>query len=153
MPFVIFLLVLLSGTACAPDKPPVTAAAPAFVGRDTCATCHAAEAQAWSGSHHDLAMEEPTARSVRGRFDGTVFEGRSGTAAFIQQDGKFRIRTAGMDGKPADFPVSWTFGVAPLQQYLVPFPGGRFQAFGVAWDDRAADAGGQRWYDLYPDQA
>jgi hypothetical protein len=24
--------------------------------------------------------------------------------AFIKQDGKFLIRTAGMDGKPADFP-------------------------------------------------
>jgi len=151
--FPILLLVLLSGTACAPDKPQATAAAPTFVGRETCAACHEAQAQAWSGSHHDLAMEEPTDRSVRGRFDGNLFEGRSGAAAFLEQGGKFLIRTAGMDGKPADFPVSWTFGVAPLQQYLVPIPGGRLQAFGVAWDDRPADAGGQRWYDLYPDQA
>ncbi len=98
-------------------------------------------------------MEEPTARSVRGRFDGAVFEGRSVTAAFLERDGRFLVRTDGMDGKPADFPVSWTFGVAPLQQYLVPFPGGRFQAFGVAWDDRPSGAGGQRWYDLYPDQS
>lgn len=125
---------------------------PAFVGRETCAACHAAEAQAWSGSHHDLAMEEPTARAVRGRFDGTRFQGRSVTASFLEQDGRFLIRTTGADGKAAELPVAYTFGVAPLQQYLVPQAGGRFQAFGIAWDDRPAAAGGQRWFDLYPDQ-
>lgn len=148
----IILLVLLSGVACAPDKPPTARATPTFVGRDTCATCHAAEVQAWTGSHHDLAMSEPAAGTVRGRFDGASFEGRNGTADFLERDGKFLIRAGGMDGKPTEFPVAWTFGVAPLQQYLVPFPGGRFQAFGVAWDDRPEAAGGQRWYDLYPDQ-
>ncbi|MDH5255951.1 MAG: ammonia-forming cytochrome c nitrite reductase subunit c552, partial [Gammaproteobacteria bacterium] len=153
MRIVILLLVLLSGAACAPGKPPVAPAEPTFVGRETCAACHAAQVQAWTGSHHDLAMEEPTARSVRGRFDGVPFEGRSVTAAFMEKDGRFLIRTSGADGKPAEVGVAYTFGVAPLQQYLVPFPGGRFQAFGVAWDDRPAAAGGQRWYDLYPDQA
>jgi tetratricopeptide (TPR) repeat protein len=148
----ILLLVLLSGAACAPERPPAVPARPAFVGRETCATCHAAQVQAWSGSHHDLAMEAPTASSVRGRFDGASFRGRSVTASFHEQDGRFLIRTDGPDGKPADLPVAYTFGVAPLQQYLVPGAGGRYQAFGMAWDDRPEAAGGQRWYDLYPDQ-
>ena len=34
--------------------------------------------------------------------------------------------------------MKYTFGVYPLQQYLVPFPGGRLQALGIAWDSRAA---------------
>lgn len=38
----------------------------------------------------------------------------------------------------------------PLQQYLVDFPDGRKQALGLAWDSRAPDAGGQRWFHLYP---
>lgn len=123
-----------------------------FVGGESCVLCHATEAQAWSGSHHDRAMEEPTPQSVRGRFDGATFQGRSVQASFHEQGGRFLIRTSGVDGMPADLPVAYTFGAVPLQQYLLAIPGGRLQAFGVAWDDRPAAAGGQRWYDLYPDE-
>jgi len=45
-----------------------------------------------------------------------------------------------------EFEVLYTFGVEPLQQYLVPFPGGRLQALPLAWDTEQ-----QRWFDLYPD--
>jgi hypothetical protein len=38
----------------------------------------------------------------------------------------------------------------PLQQYLVEFPGGRLQALSLAWDTRPQEAGGQRWFYLYP---
>ena len=31
-------------------------------------------------------------------------------------------------------------------------PGGRLQAFGIAWDSRPKAEGGQRWFDLYPGQ-
>ena len=51
----------------------------------------------------------------------------------------------GRDGKPAEFEVKYTFGVAPLQQYLVEFPGGRLQAPTVAWDTEK-----KRWFALYP---
>ena len=45
----------------------------------------------------------------------------------------------------ADFEIAYAFGHDPLQQYLVPFPGGRLQCLTVAWD---ADRG--EWFDLYP---
>jgi tetratricopeptide (TPR) repeat protein len=48
--------------------------------------------------------------------------------------------------------VAYTFGVAPLQQYLIPLPGGRLQALSVAWDARPSEDGGQRWFHLYPDE-
>jgi Flp pilus assembly protein TadD len=48
--------------------------------------------------------------------------------------------------------VAYTFGVTPLQQYLIACPGGRYQALGIAWDSRPQDAGGQRWFHLYPEQ-
>ncbi|MCP5093181.1 MAG: tetratricopeptide repeat protein, partial [Gammaproteobacteria bacterium] len=51
-----------------------------------------------------------------------------------------------------DFRVAYAFGVTPLQQYLVEFPGGRMQALPYAWDSRAGEDGGQRWYHLYPDE-
>ena len=48
--------------------------------------------------------------------------------------------------------IAYTFGVYPLQQYLIAFPGGRLQALGIAWDSRPKEQGGQRWFHLYPDQ-
>jgi len=48
--------------------------------------------------------------------------------------------------------VAYTFGVDPLQQYLVERSGGRMQALPVAWDARPREDGGQRWIDLQPDE-
>ena len=58
----------------------------------------------------------------------------------------------GPDGALHDYEIAYTFGVYPLQQYLIAFPGGRYQALGIAWDSRPKDQGGQRWFHLYPDQ-
>src|SRR5262249_32814367 len=49
------------------------------------------------------------------------------------------------------FGSQYTSGVGPVQQYLVPFPDGRLQALGLAWDARPRAQGGQRWFPLYPD--
>ena len=48
--------------------------------------------------------------------------------------------------------MKYTFGVYPLQQYLVEFPDGRIQALSLAWDTRPKTQGGQRWFHLYPDE-
>lgn len=116
-----------------------------FVGRRECARCHEKEAKAWTGSHHDQAMTEPTDATVRGDFSGVVFEGDGMKARFFRDGGKFLIETDGPDGTPAVYEVAYTFGWNPLQQYLVRFPGGRMQAFSVAWD-----VSGKRWFFLYP---
>jgi len=47
--------------------------------------------------------------------------------------------------------VRYTFGVHPLQQYIVELADGRLQALGVAWDSREASDGGQRWFHVYGD--
>ena len=46
----------------------------------------------------------------------------------------------------------YTFGADPLQQYLIAFPDGRYQALSAAWDVRPAEEGGQRWFHLHPDE-
>ena len=71
---------------------------------------------------------------------------------FFRKDGKFLVETDGPDGKLAVFEVKYTFGLDPLQQYLVEFPDGRLQALSLAWDSRPRDAGGQRWFHLYPNE-
>ncbi len=128
------------------------ASAATYVGEERCAQCHADEAQAWRGSHHAEAMQVANDSTVLGNFNDSRFAKDGVTSTFFKKDSKFYVRTDGPDGKPQDFNLPYTFGVYPLQQYLVPFPNGRMQSFMVAWDSRKKDNNGQRWFHLYPDQ-
>jgi tetratricopeptide (TPR) repeat protein len=123
-----------------------------FVGSAACANCHKAEHGDWLSSQHKAAMQEPSEASVLGRFDGARFEKGGVSSLFSKKDGKFTISTQGPDGAPADFAVKYVFGLYPLQQYLIELANGRLQAFGLAWDARPKEQGGQRWFDLYPDR-
>jgi predicted CXXCH cytochrome family protein len=125
-------------------------AAPGYVGTAACATCHPDEAKRWQGSHHELAMQLPTPRTVLGNFAGATFSKDGVTSTFFRRDGQYVVRTDGPDGALHDYRVAYTFGVDPLQQYLLELPNGRLQALGIAWDTRPKAAGGQRWFDLYP---
>jgi predicted CXXCH cytochrome family protein len=127
-------------------------AAPSFVGSERCASCHQREHAAWRGTQHARALQPAGEATVLGNFRNASFDKDGDTTTFMRRDGKFLIGTTGQDGARADFEVKFTLGVSPLQQYLVELPGGRLQAFGIAWDSRPANAGGQRWLDLYPDQ-
>ena len=132
---------------------PTAAATPheGYVGGQACASCHEQESIAWQGSHHDLAMQLPTAQAVLGDFDDAEFTAAGVTTRFYRDGERFMIRTDGPDGEMHSYAVSYTFGAIPLQQYLIALPGGRLQAFGIAWDSRPEQAGGQRWFHLYPD--
>ena len=123
-----------------------------FVGSNACTECHAEAMRAWSASQHAVAMQEPDARSVLGDFNATRYEFNGEKTIFHRRGDAFVIRTDVPGGKPADFAVRYTFGVAPLQQYLIDGVRGRLQAFSVTWDARPRDQGGQRWFRQYPDQ-
>src|SRR5262245_65298160 len=104
-----------------------TVAAARYIGSDACASCHRPEADEWRTSQHREAMAEATDESVLGRFDGATFSYTATQSTFSKRDGAFHLRTDGRDGRLADFRVKYTFGVYPLQQYLVEFPDGRMQ--------------------------
>ena len=144
------LVLALVAIACDGGPAPAGAVA-AYVGAAACAECHVAETQAWRGSHHDLAMQEATPDAVLGDFSGATFAHRGVTSTFSQSGEQFFVRTEGPDGALTDYEVIYTFGVTPLQQYLISFPGGRLQVLGIAWDSRPTAEGGQRWFHLYPD--
>ena len=124
----------------------------AFVSAQACAGCHTAQFDAWKGSHHALAMQTATTATVLGGFADAKLEHFGGTTTFYRDGEKFMVRTDGSDGALHDYPIAYTFGVYPLQQYLIGFPGGRLQALGIAWDSRSKEQGGQRWFELYPGQ-
>ncbi|QNK00133.1 tetratricopeptide repeat protein [Dyella telluris] len=120
-----------------------------YVGAQACSSCHVKETQAWQQSHHALAMQVADDKTVLGNFSGTLKQDGS-TASFFKRDHAFFVKTDGPDGKPGEFEVKYTFGVYPLQQYLVAFPDGRLQTLRASWDARPAAEGGQRWFNMYP---
>lgn len=93
-------------------------------------------------------MQPANDSTVLGDFDDATFTEDGTTSRFFRRDGGFFVNTSGPDGALHDYAVRFTFGVAPLQQYLVPFPGGRLQPLTLAWDTRPAASGGQRWLSL-----
>jgi len=137
--------------AVKPFVEPAPAAA-SYVGAASCKDCHQAEFQAWQGSHHQLAMQEADEQTVLGNFNNAKFNYHGIVSTFFKRDGKFMVRTDGKDGKLTDYPIKYTFGVTPLQQYLIEFDGGRYQALSIAWDSRPKADGGQKWFHLYPNE-
>ena len=122
-----------------------------FVGAQACAQCHEREFKLWTGSHHQRAMQPANRSTVLGDFDDVAFTHGGVTSRFFRRDGKFMVQTDGPGSALHDYAIKFTFGVAPLQQYLIEMPGGRLQALGIAWDSRPRANGGQRWFSLYPD--
>src|SRR4051794_1231373 len=104
--------------------PQQVAANPTYVGRETCAQCHQPEFQRWQGSDHDLAMTVATDKTVVADFNNTSFEYHGVLTRFFRRDGKFMVNTEGPDGQLHDYEVKYTFGVRPLQQYMIEFPDG-----------------------------
>ncbi len=120
-----------------------------YVGSEECQSCHADAFAKWSGSHHDLAMQD--AANILGDFDDAMFTQGKATFRFFRRDDKYWVESQDSTGTFSEWEIAYTFGVDPLQQYLVRFPNGRFQSLSVAWDTRPSDQGGQRWFHLYPD--
>jgi len=121
-----------------------------YAGSTACAGCHDDQYRAWQGSQHALAIQVANDGTVLGDFSGARFDHLGVRSEFFRRDDQFIVRTDGPDGRLADFEVRHTFGVYPLQQYLLELPGGRLQALSIAWDARPREAGGQRWFHLYP---
>jgi len=117
-----------------------------FVGRDQCIDCHEGAYELWVGSDHDNAMDIANEQTVRGDFNDAELEHDGITSRFFRKDDGYFVFTEGPGGEMTEFEVLYTFGIEPLQQYLISFPGGRLQALSVAWDTEE-----NRWFDLYPE--
>jgi predicted CXXCH cytochrome family protein len=116
-----------------------------YVGRQTCAECHVPQHELWLGSHHDRAMELASEESVLGDFNDATFTHAGVTTRFFRDGDKFMANTEGPDGQHHDYQIKYTFGVEPLQQYMVEFPRGRVQVLRVSWDTQR-----KRWFEVPP---
>jgi tetratricopeptide (TPR) repeat protein len=116
-----------------------------FVGSQTCAECHQPEHQLWKGSDHDRAMELATDQTVLGDFNNATFTYQGVTTRFFRDGKRFMVNTEGPDGQHRDYEIKYTFGVRPLQQYMVQFPDGRVQVLRESWD-----VANKRWFYVTP---
>jgi tetratricopeptide (TPR) repeat protein len=131
------MLVAFGGWAAADwyfAQPEDAIARATFVGRDSCIRCHQPEAAAWTGSNHDRAMELATDQSVLGDFNDAAFERLGERTRFFRDGRRFMVNAEGPDGEYRDYEIKWTFGIDPLQQYMVELENGRIQVLRVSWD-------------------
>ena len=146
-------LISLAAISCGPSGSPprqqrsVGVDGVAFVSNEKCAECHAQEFQEWQGSHHERAMQPASEETVLGDFSGAELVHFGVRSRFFRRGEAFVVETESPEGQPAEYEVLYTFGVEPLQQYLIEFPGGRLQCLTIAWDTEE-----RRWFHLYPDE-
>lgn len=95
----------------------------------------------------DVAVaQDEIADTIRGlEAAGRITVGLGVTSRMFRREGKFFIETDGPEGARQTFEIKYTFGVRPLQQYLVELPRGRVQCLPIAWNTQK-----QRWFHLYP---
>ena len=123
-----------------------------FVGANTCKSCHQSQHKAWSESDHRGAMQTASKQSVLGDFSNLTVNFHGIETRFFQQDDNYLVETIGPDSKTHTYAIKYTFGVDPLQQYLIELDDGLIQAFNIAWDTRPRSKGGQRWFHLRPNE-
>ena len=134
------------------ESPEVVTAS--WVGREQCASCHQPQADAFHGSHHDKAMAIATKESVLGDFNDQTLEHHGVTSRMFRDGERFMINTEGPDGQMHDYEIKYTFGVEPLQQYMVEIQRpadateneiGKVQVLRVSWDTAQ-----KKWFYLTP---
>ena len=136
-------LILCGASVTAVDAQSPADNRPAFAGASACASCHEDVYDAWSGSHHSWAWRSSEPANVLGDFDDAVFDHNGVTSRFSRRGDEFFVSTDGPDGETAEYRITHTVGVAPLQQYLVETEPGRLQALDLVWNVEK-----ERWYNL-----
>ncbi len=115
-----------------------------FVGSNTCVACHQEQFEEWQGSHHDLAMQIVNESTVLGDFNNVHTKIDGVDYFFFKENKEFYVRIKEIDSSENTYKLAYTFGVTPLQQYLVDFDKGKKQVLRVTWDTTK-----KIWYHQY----
>ncbi|HLW31165.1 MAG TPA: multiheme c-type cytochrome [Aequorivita sp.] len=115
-----------------------------YVGDSQCMKCHKTAYESWKNSDHDLAMQVANDSTVLGDFNDvrTTLDGVS--YFFTKKNDNFTVQIKEIDGSEKEYIISYTFGVNPLQQYLIDFEDGKKQVLRVSWDVIE-----KKWYHQY----
>lgn len=112
-----------------------------------CRECHADIYDQWGHSHHALAnrLLDPARDDLP---FSTPFKGDhpDGRISFDKTEGRYAIHIEDEAGQRKTYHPDMALAYFPLHQYLVRFPGGRWQATQIAWDPEQGE-----WFDVYDD--
>lgn len=92
-------------------------------------------------------MQFPNKETVLGDFNEAEFDYFGIKTKFYRKGDEYWVTTDGPEGVSQSYRIEYTFGVEPLQQYLVKFPDGRLQALSVCWDGEE-----KKWFHLHPEE-
>lgn len=118
---------------------------PKFIGKEACIDCHQTKYNNWKSSHHDQAMKIADSTTILADFNNTTFNHKGVKSTFYKKNGDFYVNTTDKNGEYQDYKIVYTFGVTPLQQYIVKFPDGAYQCLITAWDSEKS-----KWFHLQP---
>ncbi len=116
-----------------------------FAGSGSCRGCHAEAYGAWQGTHHARALATIGENALLGDFDDVLFEGTAFRVRFERRGERPWVVILHPDADEEAYPVAFGIGTDPLEQLLLELPGGRLQAFPVAWNTHE-----KRWMELPP---
>ena len=148
--YVFVLLMVFNG--CNSDKnkyitvSPIDSVESKFVGSVSCNACHQEQFKDWQNSHHDQAMKIADSTTILADFNNTRFVNHNVKSTFFKKEGVYYVNLEGPDGAFQDYKIVYTFGITPLQQYIIEFPNGAFQCLQTAWDTKK-----NKWFDLQKD--
>ena len=116
-----------------------------YGGSESCRECHGEEYQQWESSHHALAERLIRPETDRKAFEpASTFQHGSQTSELSWSNGTPQITCLGLLAKPETFAIERVIGEQPLRQFLVPFPGGRYQTLEASFDPRS-----NQWFNVY----
>lgn len=133
--FILFTITFYVGCQPKGDSPVVdnSKKEKSFIGSANCKSCHTQAYDLWQGSHHFHAMEEPSEQSVLGDFNEASFSADGVDYSFSKnEEGYFVLVTENKTSET--YRIKYTFGVKPLQQYLIGFSDGKVQTLRATWD-------------------
>jgi tetratricopeptide (TPR) repeat protein len=116
-----------------------------YAGSVSCRNCHEEAFALWEASNHGRAERKPEPALDGPAFAPTrTFRHGSQETTVGSTNGEFRVTTIGLSKKPEEFTVQRVIGHDPLRQFLVAFPGGRYQTLEASYDPRSND-----WFNVY----
>ena len=146
MPFLIFSCTSKNNRTTGQTLLPHEKIDTVFAGSKKCSSCHKKEYEEWLGSAHQMSMQKADSNYVEGDFNNTEFISKGIKYLFFKRNRDYYVNTQGRDGKYHNYKIDYTFGYYPLQQYIVPFPKGKYQCLHSAWD-----VTNSKWFDLQKD--
>ena len=121
---------------------------PISISNQECISCHEQSQHDWQQSDHSKSMAIADKTTVLADFNNKQVVHYGQKADFFIKKNRYMV-TITYNNKTDTYPIKYTFGYYPLQQYLVETEQGKLQVLPFAWDARKKIQGGQRWYHNY----